>query len=116
MFGCGAAASIIWKETCCLLGQDWDSRCWRDLKGAVLLLCEPSGVSLSLVFTACLTPLAGGCGYKTKNILGKAAETYGVTLDATNYLIGITLWIIFNLFFISICLASFFLGQILFLA
>lgn len=40
---------------CCLQGRDGDSRCWHGLKGATLLLDEPSGVSLSLAFTARLT-------------------------------------------------------------
>lgn len=31
------------------------SRCWHGLKGAALLLCVPSGVSLPLAFTAGFT-------------------------------------------------------------
>lgn len=36
-------------------GRGGDSRCWHGLKGAVLLLHVPSGVSLPLALTARLT-------------------------------------------------------------
>lgn len=36
-------------------GRRGDSRCWHGLTGAFLLLDVPSGVSLSLSFSACLS-------------------------------------------------------------
>lgn len=41
----------------------------------------------------------GGCGYRTRNILGKAVETYGAFSDATDALIDFVqcCWIIFDL-------------------
>lgn len=50
-----APTIISLEERCCLQGRGGDSRCWHGLKGAVLLLQVPSGVSLSLAFTACST-------------------------------------------------------------
>lgn len=70
------------EERCRLPGRGGDSRCWHGLKGAILLLHVPSGVSLPLAFTACFTL--------------EAVETYAVFLDAADALID----------FVQCCLIS----------
>lgn len=54
--GANQASTIIYSEVLSgLQGHGGDSRCWHGLKGAILLLHVPSGVSLPLAFTARFT-------------------------------------------------------------
>ena len=95
----------LWRERWCLQGRGGDSRCWHGLKGAVLLLPVPSGVSLTLAFTA---RLAGGCGSRSRNTLGKAVETYGLFLEALiDFCVVLFLCFFFNPILIKLILGFF---------